>query len=617
MRASAVPLSVLFNTTNKAYVIPNYQRPFAWDGDKACELLDSILEDCIEDEPITSLGTLLFFPVSTTNKHPFGNNTPSSNAVNTLWEIIDGQQRMTVMSIIGYVLWKKLKDLQEKDGLAYNPSLDLRYFFGSKNKDDGVRVPSIIRDTDNFDNGYKSEIAKLHNFFNQITPLMPSDLGANIANVYEEISRWVDAKLDKNNFSKFCEYLLKNCNYIQVEADDQNTAFTMFETLNSTSVPLTAFEVYKSQIIRQLKESDISFKETDALLDYANSERDAVTKNSNTLVFAHSQAYIGKIPKRHFLALKKYLDKCVDKNSLETLEKGAKFLKEIWNDQSCQDGWFDSQTKDCIRFLKATKHEAPMPMMMRYYLSNPSDLKVVSKIVVAFFTLWRCGIPTNKLPDAYRALLKDAGSDNMALTGGSLKDPIVLAAYFRKKLEERWTSGDSKKTYEERWINNYQINLNYESLPVICRLFVLLDIESSLKANLLPDDPWTITDDIEHIAANSSTMNKEVLNSLGNLTFLPISINRSIQNMSWDKKIEIYSLLSSTGKQNATTFSDSTPLPPAIVEYLANPQSKVLAHLDVIARNKNWGEEEIKARNNAMLTKIFKTLYMEWLNPKV
>jgi hypothetical protein len=616
MRASAVPLSVLFNTTNKAYVIPNYQRPFAWDGDKACELLDSILTDSDENESITSLGTLLFFPVSTTNNHPFGNNTPASNAVNTLWEIIDGQQRMTVFSIIGYILWKKLKELQDNNGLAYNPSLDLRYFFGSKNKEDGTRVPSIIRDTDNFDTGYRSEIAKLHNFFNGITTSMPNDLGNNIKNVYDEITNWVNTNLNGQNFSKFCEYLLKNCTYVQVEADDQNTAFTMFETLNSTSVPLTAFEVYKSQIIRRLNESDISFKETDALLDYANAERDSVTKNSNTLAFAHSQANIGKIPKKHFLALKKYLDKCVDKDSLISLELSAKFLKEIWNDQSCKDGWFDDQTKDCIRFLKAMKHEAPMPMMMRYYLSNPSDLKIVSKIVVAFFTLWRCGIPTNKLPDAYRALLKDGGPDNMALKGGVLKDPIVLAAYFRQKLEERWTNGN-KNTYEEKWISNYQAYLNYESLPIICRLFVLLDIESSLKANLLPDDPWTITDDIEHIAPSSSLIDRETLNSLGNLTFLPASINRSIQNIAWDKKQEVYSLLSRTVKQNASTFNDSTPLPPALVEYLSNPQSNVLAHLDSISKNENWGELEIKNRNKAMLQKIFKTLYMEWLNPKV
>ena len=152
-------------------------------------------------------------------------------------------------------------------------------------------------------------------------------------------------------------------------------------------------------------------------------------------------------------------------------------------------------------------------------------------------------------------------------------------------------------------------------MPVICRLFVLLDMESSLKTNLLPDDPWTITDDIEHIAPISSNINVEILNSLGNLTFLPISVNRSIQNMPWDKKREVYSLLASPGRSNATTFIDSSPLPPGVVDYLANAQSSALTHLNLISCNQSWSEQEIKSRNDAMLSKIFKTLYMDWLNP--
>ena len=137
----------------------------------------------------------------------------------------------------------------------------------------------------------------------------------------------------------------------------------------------------------------------------------------------------------------------------------------------------------------------------------------------------------------------------------------------------------------------------------------------SIEVVAIQDDPWTITDDIEHIAPTSSTMNIEALNSLGNLTFLPISINRSIQNMPWDKKIEVYSLLSSPGKSSATMFSDSSPLPPGVVEYLANRQSNALTHLNLLSTNRIWGEQEIKSRNDQMLSKIFKTLYMEWLNP--
>ncbi|GAA5526770.1 DUF262 domain-containing protein [Herpetosiphon gulosus] len=45
MQADAIPLEYLYTTLNKGYVIPGYQRPFAWNSDKAIELLDSILED--------------------------------------------------------------------------------------------------------------------------------------------------------------------------------------------------------------------------------------------------------------------------------------------------------------------------------------------------------------------------------------------------------------------------------------------------------------------------------------------------------------------------------------------------------------------------------------------
>ena len=40
MEAHAIPLLKLYETVNKAYVIPIYQRPFAWDSRKAEDLLD-------------------------------------------------------------------------------------------------------------------------------------------------------------------------------------------------------------------------------------------------------------------------------------------------------------------------------------------------------------------------------------------------------------------------------------------------------------------------------------------------------------------------------------------------------------------------------------------------
>jgi uncharacterized protein with ParB-like and HNH nuclease domain len=86
MEANAIPILKLYETVNKAYVIPSYQRPFAWDSRKAEELLDAVLQDATNNAAITSLGTLLFCNIPGAN--PFGNNTPATVAPSTMWEVV-------------------------------------------------------------------------------------------------------------------------------------------------------------------------------------------------------------------------------------------------------------------------------------------------------------------------------------------------------------------------------------------------------------------------------------------------------------------------------------------------------------------------------------------------
>src|SRR5262245_15400744 len=99
MQADALQLMKLYDTLNKAYVIPLYQRPFAWEPRKAIELLDAVLEDAKQGAKLTSLGTLLFCDIPDVKL--FGNGTPATVGPNTLWEVVDGQQRLTVFGVIG------------------------------------------------------------------------------------------------------------------------------------------------------------------------------------------------------------------------------------------------------------------------------------------------------------------------------------------------------------------------------------------------------------------------------------------------------------------------------------------------------------------------------------
>jgi Protein of unknown function DUF262/Protein of unknown function (DUF1524) len=614
MKADALPLTKLYDTLNKAYVIPSYQRPFAWGEAKAIDLLDAILEGANAQSKLTSVGTFLFCNVPyAPGHHPFGNNAPLSGAPNTVWEVVDGQQRLTVLSIIGFILKERLMALTAA-GLAYSPPLEFDQLFTTSRTKTGKPVPILIRDEDNFDSGYKSDIALLLNAFAGNQP-HPTTVGTRLSASVMAVRNWVGGNLDASNFQQFCDYLLSNCQYIQVEADDQDTAFTMFEPLNSTSEPLTAFEVYRSRVVRTIQPAP-TFSNTYALLDYDNRKRDEVIRRSNTLVFGLAQVFSGERPRMHFVQLKQYLDKHVQQGFVTRLEEGADFLNTIWFDQTALQPWFDEETKNCIRFLKASNHDVALPILLRYFQTNPTDVPAVARSIVAFYSLWRPAFPTNSLPDIYRNLLTIGEPDNMALDGGTLKTAKNLAAYFRGKLEAKLGSPPSGHTFEDLWIDDSRlVFLNYEEMRTICRLFIFLDIGASIKSNLVPNDPWTDLDDIEHILAASTQPTPKNIHHIGNLTFLPPKVNKSIQAMPWKDKKEIYGFLAATQKITPpiSRFADGRLLPTAVQTYLADANSPALVHLQMPTLQSSWGEPEIKTRTTAMLKNVWSVLYKKWL----
>ena len=625
MRADAIILAKLFDTLNKAYVIPSYQRPFAWEPRKAIDLLEAIRDDSEASPPttLTSIGTFIFCNVPCGGgTHPFGNNTHSTTAPNTIWEVVDGQQRMTVLALIGYALKRRLEALSsESQPITYSPPLEFDQLFRTSRTMSGAGVPVLIRDEDNFDTGFVSDISQLLDSFIHNHPVATTGLGERLTATLAAIQAWTDKSLNATNFETFCDYFFSKCQCIRVEADDQDTAFSMFEPLNSTSEPLTAFEVYRSKTVRFLTPAP-PFKETSELLDYDNSKRDEVIRRSNTLIFAMAQVNSGERPRVHFVQLKQYLDAHVDVGFVARLEKGAEFLRTIWDEQTAASPWFDEDTKQCIRFLKASNHDAPMPILLRYFQTNPSQVPDIARAIVAFYALWRPAFPTNSLPEVYRNLLsKDtpsySRSDNMSLDGGTLKTVAELKAYLRDKLTSRLGPPPPiGQTYEDLWVDDsMQRFLDYKQLKTICRLFIFLDMGASIKSNLVQNDPWTNTDDIDHILAASAAPAPINIDAVGNLTFLPSTINKSIKAMAWPDKREVYAFLASTEKLSPVPshFSSGIPLPQALTAYLVDSETPCLAHLAALSGSTNWDEAAITHRTTRILRNVWQVLFARWL----
>lgn len=609
MDAHAIPLLKLYETVNKAYVIPLYQRPFAWDSRKAEELLNAVLEDANENAKITSLGTLLICNIPGAN--PFGNNTPATVAPSTMWEVVDGQQRLTVFAIIGHALNERHKALAA-DGLVYSPPLEFEMLFATSRTRTGKTVPVLIRDGDNYDTGFSSDLAMMLNSFAGHVA-WPVGVGKRLIETRNAIVSWVNEKLNLGNFAAFSDHFLSKCAVVQVVADDQNTAFTMFEPLNSTSEPLTAFEVYRSKAVRQF---NAQFPKTELLLAYEASKRDEVISRSNTLIFSMAQINSGERPRIHFVPLKHYLDKQVAKPFIALFEEAADFFRTVWIEQTATDAWFDDEVKNCVRFLKAMSHDIAIPLVLRYYLTQRADVGRVLKIVVAFYSLWRAAYPTNALPKTYRALLDPSSADDLSIAGGkALKSPADLAVYFKGKLSEKVGALAPGQTIDQKWLG--ETNLNYEELKTLCRLFIFIDMGATIKSNFVPDDPWTSVDDVEHIFPSGLTGAPANLHRIGNLTFLPGKVNRSLQDTPWRERREVYAWLADPAKGPVPVNYASTgrPVPKAVNDFIVNIPSPALGHLAGLAKSATWGYAEIDARSTAMLGRVWNVLHNSWLNP--
>ena len=172
------------------------------------------------------------------------------------------------------------------------------------------------------------------------------------------------------------------------------------------------------------------------------------------------------------------------------------------------------------------------------------------------------------------------------------------------------------QTLEQKWLGD--VTLNYEELKTLCRLFIFVDMGATIKSNLVPNDPWTSVDDVEHIHAVGLAPTPPSVHKIGNLTFLPGTVNKSMQAAGWGDKREVYAWLAAPVKAAVpvTSYTGSgKAVPKAVKDYLNDVNTPSLAHLGPITVNAAWGEPEIVTRSSQILSRVWNVLYVSWLHP--
>jgi hypothetical protein len=216
------------------------------------------------------------------------------------------------------------------------------------------------------------------------------------------------------NTAAFSSFLLNRICVTFVTVNSESYAFDMFEALNTTGEPLTAYETFVPRVIEHLQEKT----ETDARSEHkklnsissrfeqlvSNIEKNSLTKQ---IIIAFKRAYDGVIPTSH---IRNQRDSLLDSyGSIHAFDKDrylsyfkstSDFMFDVWNGRNVE-GLVSSDDQDitklCLSYLTEINHSIAISLLVQFKIVEETTIEPEHKIqfvqaikaISAYSLLWR------------------------------------------------------------------------------------------------------------------------------------------------------------------------------------------------------------------------------------
>ena len=252
-------IKLLFADKKADFLIPDYQRPYAWSEEECQTLWEDIFDFAIPEGDATKFNS--------EEEYYLGPIVTFKNDNNKL-EVIDGQQRLTTLMLLLRAFHISFGEMRDENSKKIKELIESCIWktdeFGNADKD-LLKIDSEVA-TDND----KDEFLSILN-----TGTAPSSMKSKYAENYRYFQNKIDEFLHSypGYFSYLPARILNNCILLPIEADNQNTALRIFSTLNDRGLPLSDADIFKAQFYKYYsdkgqKESFIkTWKELEELSD--------------------------------------------------------------------------------------------------------------------------------------------------------------------------------------------------------------------------------------------------------------------------------------------------------------------------------------------------------------
>ena len=238
--------------SNTTYYIDFYQRDYKWTAEPVERLLDDIFYKFNEEyEQNNSLDPS---KEVITDKYPwYYLNTYVTNTIEGKVYVVDGQQRLTTLTLISIALYHLCKNLE-------SPLSDWL-----KNKISGQSGYDV-----KFWMNHEKHLEALRDLFTGTKEFSEMDVSSGITAVnmvknYQVIEKWLKRELpNKHKLETFVFYFLQRLVLINLSVEQTDVPM-VFEVINDRGVRLKPYEILKGKLLGQIDKIELDRKDYNGL----------------------------------------------------------------------------------------------------------------------------------------------------------------------------------------------------------------------------------------------------------------------------------------------------------------------------------------------------------------
>lgn len=359
------------------FAIDYYQREYRWETKQVAELIDDLAEKfgdshdpgndrtAVEEYGHYFLGSII---ISDKDGRKF---------------IIDGQQRLTTLTLLLIHLYRQLGDDEQKAQLA---ELIFSQKFGRRSFNLEVEertacMEALFTGSDFDENGQPESVVNILHRYQDVEELFPDDL--------------VGAALPF-----FADWLIENVHLVEITAYSDADAYTIFETMNDRGLSLTPTDMLKGYLLANITDAQrrnaasVVWRKQVVALQALGKEEDADgikawlrSQHAETI----RERKLGAEPRDFDLIGTEFHRWVRDHEEALALRKSADFARFIEEDFAFYGHWYaeirkaaERQTKglEAIHFCAQNNFTLQYPVLLAPLRRADSELAILRKLRV-------------------------------------------------------------------------------------------------------------------------------------------------------------------------------------------------------------------------------------------